>query len=185
MRRTLPGEHDSPEEFLDRNLIERHDVLVDVERHRGAGVADPLGHCLRRDALLMPEADPPVAQVVRVEVRNLGADASTRDRVAGRASGVAGESSTGSGKNWAERPGDSRAESTRGPRFSSSVSTKTIPTSIPWERLSPEANWMMRKIVLPLSEGFTENEVARQLRTPRRFVRECLEKLREELEQIG
>jgi hypothetical protein len=54
---------------------------------------------------------------------------------------------------------------------------------VDWEDLSPEGTWIAANIALPISEGFTYDEVAAQLGIPKRHIRRALNELAEEIRE--
>jgi hypothetical protein len=60
----------------------------------------------------------------------------------------------------------------------------TMPATVAWSLLSPEAAWIVVNVSWPMSCGYSESEVARQLGTSRKFVVDCLGELRDELEHL-
>jgi hypothetical protein len=66
---------------LGYELVRRHDVRVDVERHARPRVAGALGELACRNTRLMPKRDPTVPQVVRAEMRDARGLAGARERL--------------------------------------------------------------------------------------------------------
>ncbi len=67
----------------------------------------------------------------------------------------------------------------------SSLSTSRPTQEIRLERLSPRGRAILRTIVLPMSAGYSEAEVASELGISRRSISMLLDELREELREIG
>jgi DNA-binding NarL/FixJ family response regulator len=56
---------------------------------------------------------------------------------------------------------------------------------IDWSMVSPRGQAILRLIVQPISQGFSEREIARELRITRSWVLDRLDELRDELERLG
>jgi hypothetical protein len=79
----------------------------------------------------------------------------------------------------------SQAVATNGLACKSSASTPTIPSSIAWDHLSPEAAWTTVHLAYPMSCGFSPREVAGQVGETTGWVGKRLRELRAELERLG
>jgi hypothetical protein len=60
---------------------------------------------------------------------------------------------------------------------------RPAPEDVDWETLSPEGTWIAANIALPISEGFTYEEVATQLGIAKRHIRRALDELAEEIRE--
>lgn len=80
-----------------------------------------------------------------------------------------------------ERNGRSKTEPTNGshPRLSASMTN-----TIEWEKLSPRGLAILRLIAIPISNGWSEREVARGLLTTRSWVSDGMDEFRDELERL-
>jgi DNA-binding NarL/FixJ family response regulator len=65
-----------------------------------------------------------------------------------------------------------------------SLSTPTIPRESDWSMLSPRKLAILRLIATPISEGYSITEIARELKTTRRWVLNRLDELRKEIERL-
>jgi hypothetical protein len=100
----------------------------------------------------------------------------TKSSRGGRSSSSDVESRIGNGPSTAPS-GNSQTESTNGQHHSSPPST-IDPTS-----LSTTSLWTLTHVAHRLSDGYSENEVANHLGVTRRWIRQRLELLRDELTQ--
>jgi DNA-binding CsgD family transcriptional regulator len=66
---------------------------------------------------------------------------------------------------------------TQGPNFSAST--------VDWTALSPRGTAILRLIARPISEGYSQREIARRLGTTGRWVSDRLDELRDELAQLS
>jgi DNA-binding NarL/FixJ family response regulator len=80
--------------------------------------------------------------------------------------------------------GSSQTASTNGNGRSSSASTPTIPTELHWQAFSERGQAILRLIAIPISNGYSEREIARELGTTRRWVFDRLAELRDEVERL-
>src|SRR5215208_5954027 len=92
-------------------------------------------------------------------------------------------SSTGTAPDTAPA-GPSRIASTNGSSPSSSHST-TATMVVNWEGLSTRGAALMRQVGIPVSEGYSERQIATELQTSKSWVSEALGELQAELRGLG
>jgi hypothetical protein len=62
-----------------------------------------------------------------------------------------------------------------------SSSASTIPTEIIWDRLSERGTAILRQVAIPISNGWTPQEIAKELGTTKRWVLDRMDELRDEI----